>query len=78
MTDASIPFADDSQPLRREDIPAEDLHTGFDERQPESQGDSPIEAELGDDGQGDIPAEDAPSSSDGNDGPQDLRVSDQP
>lgn len=46
---AEIPDADDQ-------IPASDLPG--DASQPESQGDSPLEAELGDDGQGDLAPED--------------------
>ena len=76
MTDQSVPTADESQPLRREDIPTQDVNASFDERQPETQGDSPLDAELGEEGQGDILAEDEPrSAGDEDDEPQDLRVS---
>lgn len=44
-----------------------------DAEQPESQGDEPLEAELGDDGQGDLaPGDDEPGSGDA---PRDLRDS---
>ena len=46
---AEIPEDDDQIPAS--DLPGEAL-------QPESQGDSPLEAELGDDGQGDLAPED--------------------
>ena len=42
----------------------EDLAASFDEIQPETQGGSPLDAELGEDGQGDILAEDEPTASD--------------
>jgi len=60
-----------------EDVPAEDLAASFDEIQPETQGGSPLDAELGEDGQGDILAEDEPTASD-EDPPEDLRVEDLP
>lgn len=44
-----------------------------DTEQPETQGDEPLEAELGEDGQGDIAAEDEGSGHSG-DAPNDLRT----
>lgn len=46
----------DEIPSDEDDIPAADLPAGH--AQPETQGESPIEAELGDDGQGDLAPED--------------------
>ena len=57
------------------EIPLTDLPT--DQEQPESQGDEPVEAELGEDGQGDLAPEDLVSDSDlpyAQRAPQDLRT----
>ncbi|MCC2033167.1 hypothetical protein [Microbacterium allomyrinae] len=77
MTDASRPTDDDGATPRSDGVPPPDLAASFDERQPESQGSSPLDAELGEDGQGDILAEDEPATSD-DDAPDDLRVEDLP
>jgi hypothetical protein len=76
MTDTSR--NEPTQNARSDEIPAEDLHGEFDDRQPETQGDSAVDAELGADGQGDILAEDEPAASGRDDGPDDLRVEDRP
>lgn len=55
----------------------EDLTDGTfptDTEQPETQGDEPLEAEIGEDGQGDLAPEDEGSQHSG-DAPDDLRVS---
>jgi hypothetical protein len=46
----------DEIPTDDEEIPRDDLAT--EEAQPETQGDDPVEAELGEDGQGDLAPED--------------------
>ena len=64
---SSIPDPDD-------DIPAEDTAaTRLPGLQPESQGDEPLETEIGDDGQGDLGEGDLQQHS--GDGPDDLRTS---
>jgi len=54
--------------------PAEPTNGSFptDTQQPETQGDDPLEAELGEDGQGDLAPEDEPGAATG-DAPRDLR-----
>ena len=74
MSDYSLP--EDDRPPRSDGIPEEDLHASFDELQPDTQGEDPLDAELGPDGEGDILPEDEPEPS--GDGPDDLRVSDLP
>ena len=57
------------------EIPLTDLPS--DQEQPESQGDEPVEAELGEEGQGDLAPEDLVSDSDlpyAQRAPQDLRT----
>ena len=72
------PFpADDSQPDPREEIPDESLIASRDDQIPESQGDDVVEIELGEDGQGDLAPEDEVSAGLDDDGPTDLRVSDE-
>lgn len=69
MTDPamSIPDADD-------DIPEEDTAaTRLPRLQPETQGDEPLETEIGEEGQGDIDESDVHPHS--GDGPNDLRTS---
>jgi len=44
------------------------------EEQPDTQGDSPLEAELGEDGQGDLAPEDEPDAFAGGSEPNDLRT----
>ncbi|PVW04335.1 hypothetical protein DEA06_09980 [Microbacterium sp. Gd 4-13] len=65
---------DESAPERREDVPVSDLHL-TDADQPVTQGDSPVEAALGEDGQGDLAAEDEVGAGLDDDGPDDLRTS---
>ena len=77
MTDASRPTDNDAQSPTNEAVAAEELGTSFDQLQPETQGDTPLDAELGVDGQGDLLTEDEPASSRG-DAPDDLRVEDLP
>ncbi|MFG6403762.1 hypothetical protein [Microbacterium sp. P04] len=62
----------DSIPDTFEDMPAQDAQA-LDLDDPITQGESPIEAELGEDGQGDLAPEDL--GGDGSDGPTDLRTS---
>jgi hypothetical protein len=64
---------DESTPEEREDIPLQDLHA-LDADQPVTQGDSPIEAALGEDGQGDLAPEDETEAGLDDDGPSDLRT----
>lgn len=59
--------ADGTVPL--EDVPPEAV-------QPDTQGEDPLAAELGENGQGDVLPEDGATGS--GDGPDDLRVSDLP
>ncbi|NII69884.1 hypothetical protein [Microbacterium ulmi] len=77
MTDTSRPEDDDAR-AAADGIPAPDLGASFDEVQPETQGESPIDAELGGDGQGDILGEDGSRSPKDDDAPDDLRVEDLP
>lgn len=65
---------EESDPAVREDVPAADLHL-TDADQPVTQGDSPVEAALGEDGQGDLADEDLVSAGSDDDGPTDLRTS---
>lgn len=57
---------DDLLEARRaeEDVPAEDAHAEP-ERQPDTQGEDPAEAELGEDGEGDLTATDGPQGTEG-------------
>ncbi|MFG6444076.1 hypothetical protein ACFXP7_02245 [Microbacterium sp. P06] len=64
---------DESVPDVREDVPLDDLHA-LDADQPVTQGDSPLEAALGEDGQGDLAAEDEVGAGLDDDGPSDLRT----
>jgi hypothetical protein len=74
----SQPFPpDDSEPDVREEIPRESLIASRDDQIPESQGDDVTEIELGEDGQGDLAPEDEISAGLDDDGPTDLRVSDE-
>lgn len=59
---------------RTDGVPASDIVTPGDERQPETQEGTPLEAELGEDGQGDLAPEDGVTTPD--DGPDDLRIED--
>ena len=70
MTDLSHEAA----AAREQGVPEEDIAAGLDELQPDTQGEEPLDAELGDAGQGDLPPEDEPAPN--GDGPDDLRVSD--
>ncbi|MEJ6553781.1 hypothetical protein PQI51_01925 [Microbacterium esteraromaticum] len=66
---------DPSEHLRthRHDVPAADAAVaGRPDLQPDSQGDDPLEAELGDDGQGDLAEGDGRQHS--GDAPDDLRT----
>jgi len=55
-----------------DDVPGPDAAiAGRPDLQPDTQGDPPLEAELGEDGQGDLDGEDGHSG----DGPEDLRSS---
>jgi hypothetical protein len=65
---------DESVPDQREDIPAQDAHA-LDADQPGTQGESPVEAALGEDGQGDLAPEDEDGAGLDDDGPNDLRTS---
>jgi len=62
------------EPHEDEQIPQEDIAASADDLQPDTQGDDPEQAWLGDDGQGDISPEDQPAPGDDDDGPDDLRV----
>ncbi len=77
MTDTPRRDQEDTQAPTSDGVPDQDLGASFDELQPESQGGSPLDAELGADGQGDILAEDEPAA-DRDDAPDDLRVEDLP
>ena len=68
----------DSHIPRSDGIPEDDLGASVEDLQPESQGETPLDAELGEDGQGDILVGDEPDTSDGDDAPDDLRVEDLP
>jgi hypothetical protein len=65
---------DESTPETREDVPADDAHA-LDADQPGTQNDSPVEAALGEDGQGDLAPEDEDAAGTLDDGPNDLRTS---
>lgn len=77
MTDLPRPAGEDTRYPTSDAVAEQDLGASFDELQPESQGDAPLDAELGADGQGDILAEDEPAA-DRDDAPDDLRVEDLP
>lgn len=63
------------EPHENEEVPREDIAATAPTLQPETQGDEPEEAWLGEDGQGDISPEDQPArTEDDGDGPDDLRV----
>lgn len=73
--DVGQPFPpDDAQPDEREEIPRESL-VGRDDQLPETQDDETLDAELGDQGQGDLAPEDEPGAGT-TDAPQDLRTED--
>lgn len=65
---------DDSVPYEREDVPAYDV-AALDADQPGTQDDAPLEAELGENGQGDLSPEDLGDAGSSDDGPTDLRTS---
>lgn len=67
---------DDAQPEEREDIPRESLVASRDDQVPETQDDDALDAELGEDGQGDLAPEDEPGAGLDDDAPRDLRVDD--
>lgn len=63
------------EPHEAEEVPREDIEASAETLQPDTQGDDPQEAWLGDDGQGDISPEDQPDEDDeDDDGPDDLRI----
>jgi hypothetical protein len=77
MSDAALP--DDElmrQPHQNEEIPRQDVAASADALQPETQDADPLDAELGEMGQGDLLPEDEPSAT--GDGPDGLRVTDEP
>ena len=61
------------EPHETETIPEEDIEASDGRLQPDTQGDDPEDAWLGEDGQGDLAPEDEPRH-DEDDGPDDLRV----
>lgn len=69
------PLAAETDGVDDSEIPAVDAHAG-DLDQPDTQGGDPIEAELGEDGQGDLAPEDDPAASSSleDEGPTDLRT----
>ncbi|MDX2377214.1 hypothetical protein M4I32_10425 [Microbacterium sp. LRZ72] len=70
------PLERDVSGVPDEEIPAVDAHA-IDRDTPDSQGDDPVEADLGDEGQGDLAPEDDPAggaSPTRDDGPTDLRT----
>jgi len=77
MIDMPRPVGDDLHHPTSEAVPDEDLGASLAELQPESQGDAPLDAELGPDGQGDVLPEDEPVD-DHDNAPDDLRVEDLP
>ncbi|GAB3603328.1 hypothetical protein [Microbacterium aureliae] len=69
------PLASETDGVDVSEIPAVDTHAG-DLDQPDTQGEDPLEAELGEDGQGDLAPEDDPAASSSLEdaGPTDLRT----
>lgn len=79
MSDAALP--DDElvrQPHENEEVPRPDIEAGADGLQPETQDVDPLDAELGEEGQGDMLPEDEPTAAATGDGPDDLRITDEP
>jgi hypothetical protein len=76
MTDASRAPESGTGVSRSDGVPTPDVHGGADEYEPDTQGSDPLDAALGEDGQGDVLAEDDPLTSDHGGGPDDLRTED--
>jgi hypothetical protein len=61
-------------PEEEPQFPEESIEHPDAEDQPDTQGDAPLDAELGEDGQGDLAPEDQPDAFAGDSGPEDLRT----
>jgi|UPI0003A2B322 hypothetical protein len=70
--DSSDRFPHDDQAEATEEIPQTDLPSST--AQPESQGEDPLIADIGEEGEGDLGPEDLTQPADPDDGPRDLRT----
>lgn len=70
--DFSDRFPHDDQAASTEEIPQTDLPSST--AQPESQGEDPLIADIGEEGEGDLSPEDLTDPADPDDGPRDLRT----